>query len=113
MIDYAQILSINYVGKQWSLSGDSYDGLDWLDSSPKPTQAELDALAIPTETAVAKANCKSQAKSLLAASDWSVLPDVQITNKADFDNYRAILRGYVISPVTNPTWPTEPQPVWG
>ena len=57
--------------------------------------------------------CKAQAKSLLAASDWSVLPDVQITNKSAFDNYRAILRGYVISPVTDPTWPTEPQPVWG
>lgn len=57
--------------------------------------------------------CKTQAKALLAASDWSVLPDVQITNRAAFDNYRAILRGYVISPVTDPTWPTEPQPVWG
>jgi len=60
-----------------------------------------------------KDTCKAQAKALLAASDWSVLPDVQITNKAAFDNYRAILRGYVISPVTDPTWPTEPQPVWG
>ena len=57
--------------------------------------------------------CKAQAKALLAASDWSVLPDVQITNKSAFDNYRAILRGYVISPVTDPTWPVEPQPTWG
>lgn len=57
--------------------------------------------------------CKAQAKALLAASDWSVLPDVQITNKAAFDNYRAILRAYVISPVTEPVFPTEPQPVWG
>ncbi len=113
MIDYAQILSVNYPNAQWSLNGNSYDGLTWYSDTPKPTQAELDALAIPTETTVAKANCKSQAKSLLAASDWSVLPDVQITNKADFENYRAILRGYVISPVVNPTWPTEPQPIWG
>jgi hypothetical protein len=57
--------------------------------------------------------CKSQAKDLLSATDWSVLPDVQIQNKADFENYRAICRGYVLSPVTNPTFPTEPQPVWG
>ena len=54
MIDYAQILSINYVGKQWSLSGDSYDGLDWLDSSPKPTQAELDALWESTQATIAQ-----------------------------------------------------------
>jgi hypothetical protein len=113
MINYAQILSINYSTSEWTLNGDSYDGLTWLSDTPKPTQAELDALAVPTETTVAKIACKSQAKSLLAASDWAVLPDVQITNKAAFDNYRAILRGYVISPVVNPTWPTEPQPVWG
>jgi hypothetical protein len=53
MIDYTLILSVNYVGKQWSLNGDSYDGLDWLDSSPKPTQAELDALWESTKAAVA------------------------------------------------------------
>lgn len=113
MPDYGLILSVNYLNTQWSLNGDSYDGLVWLSDTPKPTQEELDALWIPTQNTVAKAACKNQAKSLLAASDWSVLPDVQITNKAEFENYRAILRGYVISPVANPTWPTEPQPVWG
>jgi hypothetical protein len=53
MIDYAQILSVNYAGKQWSLNGDSYDGLTWLSDTPKPTQAELDALWESTQTAVA------------------------------------------------------------
>jgi len=53
MIDYAQILSTNYVGKEWSLSGDSYEGLIWLSDTPKPTQAELDALWESTQTAVA------------------------------------------------------------
>jgi hypothetical protein len=53
MIDYAQILSINYVGSQWSLDGESYDGLTWLSKTPKPTQAELDALWASTQTTVA------------------------------------------------------------
>ena len=53
MSDYALILSTNYVGKQWSLSGDSYSGLTWLDTLPKPTQAELNALWESTQTAVA------------------------------------------------------------
>jgi len=43
MINYTAILNANYVGAQWTLNGDSYDGLTWLDNSPKPTQAALDA----------------------------------------------------------------------
>ena len=74
-------------------------------------EVAYDIAAVTTQAQ--KDACKAQAKALLAASDWSVLPDVQITNKTAFDNYRAILRGYVISPVTDPTWPVEPQPVWG
>lgn len=42
-IDYTAVLVANYPGAAWSLNGDTYDGLDWLDDSPKPTQAELDA----------------------------------------------------------------------
>ncbi len=53
MIDYAQILSVNYAGSQWTLNGDSYDGLTWLSDTPKPTQAELDALWESTQAAVA------------------------------------------------------------
>ena len=66
MIDYALIFSINYVGKQWSLDGDSYDGLNWLDTSPKPTQAELDALWESTKTTVA--NAKTQAETTKASA---------------------------------------------
>jgi hypothetical protein len=53
MIDYSLVLSVNYADKKWSLNGDSYAGLDWLDNSPKPTQAELDALWESTQAAVA------------------------------------------------------------
>lgn len=42
--DYANILATKYPGTIWSLNGDNYDGLNWMDASPKPTQAELDAL---------------------------------------------------------------------
>lgn len=113
MPDYGLILSTNYADSQWTLIGNDYDGLTWYSNTPKPTQAELDAQWQPTQDAIAKSNCKNQAKTLLANSDWSVLPDVQIQNKAEFENYRAVLRGYVFSPVVNPTWPTEPTPIWG
>ena len=53
MIDYTQILTVNYAGSQWTLNGDSYDGLTWLSETPKPTQAELDALWESTKAAIA------------------------------------------------------------
>jgi len=65
MIDYALILATNYAGKQWSLAGDSYNGLQWSDESAKPTQAELDALWASTQTAIA---AKEQAQATAKAS---------------------------------------------
>ena len=43
MIDYTAILTANYSSDQWTLNGDTYDGLVWLSDTPKPTQKELDA----------------------------------------------------------------------
>jgi hypothetical protein len=53
MLNYAQILSINFPNTSWSLTGDTYDGINWQDTTPKPTQAELDALWPATQTTVA------------------------------------------------------------
>jgi hypothetical protein len=43
MIDYPAVLTALYPGAQWTLDGDDYAGLTWLDDSPMPSQAELDA----------------------------------------------------------------------
>ena len=43
-VDYPAILVSKYSGSQWTMNGDEYDGLVWLSDTPKPTQAELDAL---------------------------------------------------------------------
>ena len=43
MTDYSAVLVANYPGAQWSLNANDYETLDWLDDTPKPTQAELDA----------------------------------------------------------------------
>ena len=40
---YCAVLEDRYSGSQWSLDGDDYSGLTWLDDTPKPTQAELEA----------------------------------------------------------------------
>ena len=76
MIDYAQILTINYAGKEWSLNGDSYDGLTWYSSTPKPTQAELDAL---WETTKAELAAKEQATKDAKASALAKLAALGLT----------------------------------
>jgi hypothetical protein len=43
MTDYVAVLTANYAGTEWSISGNDYDTLDWFSTSTKPTQAELDA----------------------------------------------------------------------
>ena len=55
MIDYTAILSANYPDTQWTLNGDTYDGLTWLSDTPKPSQAELDSQWAAVQKAVAQA----------------------------------------------------------
>jgi hypothetical protein len=73
-------------------------------------QVQYDLQAVTTQAE--KDDCKAKAQALLASSDWSALPDVNLTNKADFVAYRANLRNLVLNPVTNPNFGTEPTPVW-
>jgi len=76
MPNYAQILSTNYVGKQWSLVGEDYANLDWLDFSPKPTQSELDALWESTQATVV---AKEQAVKDVKASALAKLAALGLT----------------------------------
>jgi hypothetical protein len=76
MINYPLILSINYFGKEWSMIGDSYDGLDWHDESAKPTQAELDALWESTQATIA---AKEQAAKAAKASALAKLAALGLT----------------------------------
>jgi len=84
MSNYAMILTENYVGKQWSLDGTTYDGLQWHDTTPKPTQAELDALWESTQAQIA---AKDQAAANHKASALSKLTALGLTQ----DEVKALL----------------------
>lgn len=113
MIDYGNILTVFYANKKWIIKDSTdYNTLDWLDDSTKPTKKELDSKSQETISELKKDNCKNQAKLFIANSDWSVLPDVSITNKSDFENYRSILRNLIINPIEDPIFPIEPNPKW-
>jgi hypothetical protein len=119
MIDYSQILTLNYLNFNWVLNGDSYDGLDWISDSPKPTQEELDALWPSTQEVYAKQSCKEQAQAILYKTDWTTITDVAdptytpyLMNQTEFKQYRAVIRGYAVNPVIDPIWPTPPTEQW-
>lgn len=67
-----------------------------------------------------KAANKSQASSLLAATDWVDIPSVSdpandphLTNKDEFNTYRLALRQIAVyPPVTVEPWPVKPEEVW-
>ena len=63
-MDIPAILADLYPNAQWSLNGDQYDGLDWLDDTPKPTEQEL-VDAWPTVQAV-RANEQAEAERAAA-----------------------------------------------
>jgi hypothetical protein len=67
MPDYSSILAVNFSDKKWILFGNSYDGLNWNDPSPKPTQAELDALWESTQTTVANQQATSNCHNAYVA----------------------------------------------
>jgi hypothetical protein len=77
VIDYTAVLAVNYAGTKWTMNGDTYDGLNWLDDTPKPSQAELDA-AWPAvrqariDAQVAKQATKQSAIDKLAALGLTV-----------------------------------------
>ena len=43
-MDIVLVLSREFVDAEWTLDGDSYEGLTWLSDTPKPSEADLLAL---------------------------------------------------------------------
>jgi hypothetical protein len=113
MIDISIILSHKLPNAQWSLNGDDYEGLTWYSTDiQKPTQKEIESWNKEVQIQINKDNCETKAKDLIANCDWSVLPDVNLQNKSEFENYRSILRNLILNPVENPVFPIEPDPIW-
>jgi hypothetical protein len=63
-MDIALILTKNYKGTEWVLVGNDYEGLDWLDASPKPTRAKLESEWSAVQAKIAaEAQAKIDAKA--------------------------------------------------
>jgi hypothetical protein len=75
---------------------------------PAPTPEELIA------------QCKTQATSILSATDWTAIPDVAdplksnpyLMNQDAFVSYRSTVRNLAVNPVVDPVFPTAPTEEW-
>jgi len=71
-MNISQILITNYPGTEWTLVGDKYEGLEWLDDSEKPTKEELESQWKEVQSKIAaseqaKIEAKASALAKLAA----------------------------------------------
>lgn len=98
---------------QWTIADNDYNTIVWhTPAIPQPSYAQVqdEITRLTLEEPITA--CVNEAKKRLADSDWSVLPDVNISNRAEFEAYRAQLRTLMFNPVVSPVFPTEPQPNW-
>lgn len=112
-LNYFNAISSLAPGAKFSVKDEEYNSIQWFSPEiEKPSKEAVDAAYATIVGALPLENTRTQAKVRLAASDWAVLPDVNISNKAEFEAYRAALRTLVFTPVADPVFPTEPQPIW-
>jgi len=90
-MDIPAILTDRYPGTSWSLNGDTYDGLDWLDDSQKPSEDELAAVWPEVQSDRAWAQVRAERDTLLAACDWTQVADAPVDAQVWAD-YRQALR---------------------
>jgi hypothetical protein len=101
-----------YGGSVTANTEESYNNINWLDSRNKPSWDELNLEWNSIYNKIKKDNCETKAKQLIANCDWSVLSDVNLQNKLEFENYRSILRNLILNPIEDPIFPIEPTPIW-
>tara|TARA_B000000609_G_C24176588_1_gene354495 strand:- start:212 stop:592 length:381 start_codon:yes stop_codon:yes gene_type:complete len=125
MANYSDVLRQYYSSSKWILridgnDQDSYDSLEWLDSSTKPTKAKLDSYLSSVETEEMIVFRQMRNKKLLE-SDWTRIDDcgISTSKKAEWATYRQELRDITktVTPVfitrgiideSKFSWPTKP-----
>ena len=102
---------------QWTLRGDDYTGLEWLDSGQQPTEQEVKAKIIELDAAEPMRLLRIERNKKIAETDWRASSDLTISDA--WKTYRQALRDLpaTASPsldsnydldLTSVTWTTEP-----
>jgi len=105
-------------GAEWTLFGDDYSGLEWLDSKQtKPTETEVNSKISALDAAEPMRLLREERDKRIAKTDWRAGSDLTLQSK--WSIYRQQLRDLPASAtpkldsnynldLTSITWPTEP-----
>ena len=113
----ANIIPILRPGEEFVLYGDSYSGLEWRDSTTKPTEAELNDKVTELNNGEPMKLLREERNKRLSETDWMANSDVTMTDA--WKTYRQALRDLPASSspklnaqegldFTSVTWPTKP-----
>ena len=113
----ANIIPILRPGEEFVLYGDSYSGLEWRDSTTKPTETEINNKVSEMNAAEPMNLLREERNKRLAETDWMANSDVTMTDA--WKTYRQALRDLPASSspkltaidgldFTSVTWPTKP-----
>ena len=109
-------------GAEWTVRGDNYSDLEWLDKSQtKPTEEELNNKISELKAAEPFKLLREERNKRIAETDWTQLKDIDLDliRERNWKNYRQALRDLPL--VSNPkldsygdldmssvTWPDIP-----
>ena len=80
---------------EWSLDGDDYSGLTWLDKTQtKPTEEEINTKVTELSNSEPFKLLREERNRRLAETDWTQLKDIDldIIRERNWKNYRQALR---------------------
>jgi len=109
-------------GAKWSLNGEDYSGLTWLDETQSmPTEDEINAKVVELEAAEPMKLLREERNKRIAETDWTQLKDIDldIIRERNWKNYRQALRDLPAKSnpkldsngdldMTSVTWPDKP-----
>ena len=103
---------------EWTLNGEEYSGLTWLDGSQtKPTETEVTNKVTALDAAEPMRLLREERDKRIAKTDWRASSDLTVSDA--WKTYRQALRDLPASAspsldsnydldLTSVTWPTEP-----
>jgi hypothetical protein len=112
-MDIAQILSKRYPGSEWTLNGDSYNGLTWLSEDiAKPTAEELQAKWAQVQFEVAYATVEADRQIAYRETADPVFFEFQRGDMTEADWLGAVqaVKDAHPYPVLEDFLPPEPEP---